>query len=418
MSRSPVGTLCDYQTVPGPLTVLDVVDLAVKLEDDATTRLKLNQGFEFFQAAVADDLIDSSQMDQFAWLLGQAIEKRGWMGFTTTGGGSHLAPDGAMWSSRELQARFGYYITADGYQVVAAKRQRETGGGVSSSPMPDLLVSSQRAQELLERFITQGGDLVQVGRHLQSEAAYKEWGLEETRWRKLTTTALASIYGEGTSEIDEFAKTNKHFVYSLGGPWPEYRDGDVRDADRAINVLRSFIERLEFANEPPGAHSPRTGSDAVLQATGPPVIFLVHGRDHGVRETVARFLEKAGGYDVVILDEQAGKGRTLVEKFEQHASAANYAVVLLTADDIGGPADTKEISGLQKRARQNVVFELGFFWGKIGRDRVAVLLDTGVEKPSDIDGLNYISIDEAGGWKGKLVKELVAADLDFDAARA
>jgi hypothetical protein len=404
----------------GPLSVLDVVDLAVRLEDHPETRLKLDQGYDFFRAAVAEDLIRGDQMDQCAWLLGQAIEKRGWMGFTSEGRGVHLAPQGAMWSSRELQARSGYYITADGYQVVAAKRQREARGGVSSSLMPDILVSRQRAQELLERFINQGSELVQAAGQLQDNASYDAWGLGETRWRDLTRTALASIYGEGSGKIDEFTRTNQHFIYGGGGHWTQYRDDDVRDAERAINILESFIERLEFANEPLGGPSPGPdpGSGLVSHAVGTPVIFLVHGRDHGVRETVARFLEKAGSYEVVILDEQAGKGRTLVEKFKQHASAANYAVVLLTADDIGGPADTTEISHLQKRARQNVVFELGFFWGKIGRNRVAVLLDGGVEKPSDIDGLNYIPIDEAGGWKGKLVKELVAGELDFDAARA
>ena len=88
--------------------------------------------------------------------------------------------------------------------------------------------------------------------------------------------------------------------------------------------------------------------------------------------------------------------------FEQHAAEAGFAVILLTGDDVGGPSDTE----LQPRARQNVVFEMGFFYGLLGRDYVAVLYERGVEKPSDIDGLVYIELDPAGAWKTALLQEL------------
>jgi predicted nucleotide-binding protein len=61
------------------------------------------------------------------------------------------------------------------------------------------------------------------------------------------------------------------------------------------------------------------------------------------------------------------------------------------------------------RARQNVVFEMGYFIGKLGRDRVFLLLENGVDKPGDLDGIVYTSFDNADGWKLKLVKELKAA---------
>jgi predicted nucleotide-binding protein len=111
-------------------------------------------------------------------------------------------------------------------------------------------------------------------------------------------------------------------------------------------------------------------------------------------------LEKAGR-EVVILHEQANKGRTLIEKFEQHAATAGNAVILLTADDVGGP----EGKDLHPRARQNVVFEMGFFYGRLGRERVAVLYEPTVEKPSDIDGIVYIQLDQAGAWKTALLAE-------------
>jgi predicted nucleotide-binding protein len=144
-------------------------------------------------------------------------------------------------------------------------------------------------------------------------------------------------------------------------------------------------------------------------------IFLAHGRDERTRETVARLLEKVGQgrHEVVTLQERTNRGRTLIEKFEEHAAQASYAVILLTGDDVGrgGPGE-----GLKPRARQNVIFEMGFFCGSIKRSRVAVLYEPGVERPSDVEGLAYIELDPAGAWKTALVRELCDAGLECDLA--
>ena len=117
-------------------------------------------------------------------------------------------------------------------------------------------------------------------------------------------------------------------------------------------------------------------------------------------------LEMATDRQVVILHEQANQGRTLIEKFEHHAGDASFAIVILTADDEGRARGDSE---LRHRGRQNVIFEMGFFFASLGRQRVVVLLDPGVEQPSDVQGLLYISIDNKGPWKSKLARELVAA---------
>jgi predicted nucleotide-binding protein len=136
-------------------------------------------------------------------------------------------------------------------------------------------------------------------------------------------------------------------------------------------------------------------------------IFVVHGHDHAVLHHVVRVLERATSREVTVLHEQANAGRTILEKFEAHAVAASYAVVLLTGDDEGSA-----VGGTPKpRGRQNVIFELGFFFGTLGRQRVAVLLAPGVEQPSDIAGLVYIAIDAAGAWKYELARELDAAGI-------
>ncbi len=84
----------------------------------------------------------------------------------------------------------------------------------------------------------------------------------------------------------------------------------------------------------------------------------------------------------------------------------------MTGDDEGGLAGGPK----RARARQNVVFELGFFFGKLGRKRVAVLLDRGVEQPSDLDGLVYISLED-GSWKHHLARELQTAGIPVDYSR-
>ncbi len=111
----------------------------------------------------------------------------------------------------------------------------------------------------------------------------------------------------------------------------------------------------------------------------------------------------------MILDEQPNRGQTIIEKLERHSSTA-FAVVLLTGDDIGGLRDAA-MDALQARARQNVILELGYMLGKLGRPVVAALYEPDVELPSDYRGVVYIPIDPAGEWKQALIKEFKAAEL-------
>lgn len=180
-------------------------------------------------------------------------------------------------------------------------------------------------------------------------------------------------------------------------------------------MILSLVERLPYAEDPNDATQPAASAVADENGAQEPVIFLVHGRNHGLRAEVAGFLERAGDHkqEVVILDEQASRGKTLVEKLESHAFSTQYAVILLTGDDEGG---LKGSGDLKARARQNVVFELGWFFAALNRENVAVLCEPDVERPSDIEGLVYIST--ADDWERLLVRELVHAGLDFDTRRA
>ena len=105
----------------------------------------------------------------------------------------------------------------------------------------------------------------------------------------------------------------------------------------------------------------------------------------------------------MILHEQSNQGRTIIEKFERHADVG-FAVVLLTPDDVGGlQTDT---GALEPRARQNVIFELGYFLGRLGRGGVCAITKGGVEIPSDYSGVLYIPLDDGGEWMAALTREL------------
>ncbi|HSY42449.1 MAG TPA: nucleotide-binding protein [Candidatus Acidoferrum sp.] len=140
-----------------------------------------------------------------------------------------------------------------------------------------------------------------------------------------------------------------------------------------------------------------------------PKIFLVHGQNEAIREMVARFIEKLG-CEAIILHEQPNQGKTIFQKFHDH-SAVEFAVVLLTGDDRGGRIDIS-FDGQSKRARQNVILEMGFFLGKLGAQNVCCLYEDGVELPSDYDGMLYVSLHT--DWKAGLVRELKSAGIKIN----
>lgn len=136
-------------------------------------------------------------------------------------------------------------------------------------------------------------------------------------------------------------------------------------------------------------------------------VFIVHGHNEAVNQEVARTIEKMG-LKAIILREQPNSGQTIIEKFESCAKDVRFAIILLTADD--------KIDGeVLFRARQNVVFEMGYFMGALGRKNVMCMVQDQVEKPGDIDGVIYTTIDSAGVWKYSMVKELKACGYNVDA---
>ena len=149
--------------------------------------------------------------------------------------------------------------------------------------------------------------------------------------------------------------------------------------------------------------------DANTVAQSSRKVFVVHGHDDHAKEMMARFLEK-NDFEAIVLHEQASGNKTIIEKIE-HFADVGFAIILLTPDDMG---KSKDGDNYQPRARQNVILELGYFMGKLGRNRVCAFKSGDLEIPTDFSGVIWNQLDNAGAWKQVLSKELSEAGYDLD----
>ena len=142
-------------------------------------------------------------------------------------------------------------------------------------------------------------------------------------------------------------------------------------------------------------------------------VFIVHGHDEEAKTKTARFVEKLG-LEAIILHERASSSKTIIEKIEKFSNIG-FGIVLYTPCDVGAKQTDK--LELNSRARQNVVFEHGYLIGKIGRENVCALVKGELEKPNDISGVVYITMDRSDAWQFQLAKEMKEANYDIDMNR-
>lgn len=186
-----------------------------------------------------------------------------------------------------------------------------------------------------------------------------------------------------------------------------------------IAILDGLLKKVRYMEEtqpgqPTSVSNVREASAS--EETGREV-FVVHGHDEAAKNAVARCLMKLD-LEPIILEEEPSRGKTIIEKLEAsyEADTLVFAVVIMTADDLG--AVKTDAENLQPRARQNVIMELGYSIGLLGRDRVCVLYQSGLEMPSDYHGVVFIALDAHEAWIPKLAQELNAAGVHVDLNKA
>ena len=158
------------------------------------------------------------------------------------------------------------------------------------------------------------------------------------------------------------------------------------------------------------------GPEALLEAVRAVLqqkIFVAYGHDEDAKNAVALLIKNLGLRDVVF-DEQPNVGHAVIDHFERHANVG-FAIALLTPDDVGGLKDKPD--DVKPRARQNVIFEFGYFIGKLGRQCVCALYKEGVELPSQYPDVLYLLMDQDGRWKYQLAKQIQNAGLNADLNR-
>lgn len=228
---------------------------------------------------------------------------------------------------------------------------------------------------------------------------------------------LLKWYDETCKVLDHvFVKGGSNYFYVSSGfevSSNYYSNGrHLRDMNipRAAGILRRLIKLIDEKHSS-GINNNLEKSPGLLLEPINNKVFVVHGHDESLREKVERLIEKIG-LEPVVLNKKANEGKTILEKIEAH-SGVDFAVVLFTPDDIGGAAKLQKHD--ETRPRQNVLLELGYFWGKIGRNRVCLLNAIGSNISSDLSGLGYVSVDERGAWRIELIRELRRAGYSVDA---
>lgn len=275
-----------------------------------------------------------------------------------------------------------------------------------SAKMPSLLIPKVEVEKKLQERIELGRSL--HSSEIRSEQELDKYRSENKKWNSYNTEYLSRCFdvqsiSESYSNVADWGSLRMN--PSLGQLIESFRKG----IEKKITELESILERLELI--PESSSIAPTQSVSSTKATDINSVFVVHGHDEIAKTNVARFVEKLG-LKAVILHEQPNKGQTIIEKFESNAAGVCFAIVLLTPDDLAAPKDTPNDTSL--RARQNVVLELGYFCGALGRDKVCVLYKEGVEIPSDYLGVVYTPLDNRDGWHLKLAKEMKEAGLNVD----
>ncbi len=225
-------------------------------------------------------------------------------------------------------------------------------------------------------------------------------------WVLLAGNYLGKAFGPDSPNIASVMNIGRYggFAMGTGEAWSDnHRAESLKTQIAKINVLIELLEtECELQKNDVVESEPNVKGRQ---------IFVIHGRDHPALRETTGFLGKLQ-QEVVVLPEKPGQGKTIVDKFEECANVG-FAVVLLTADDKSGVKSSAR-EGSHSRAHKNVIFGLGYFVGKLGKNRVCALFEPGVEIPSDCADVLYIEMDKKGAWHLQLAKELKAAGLPVD----
>ena len=235
-----------------------------------------------------------------------------------------------------------------------------------------------------------------------SDPRFKEWEFRADRF-------LAKHYGQESEERIRFSKVDFGEYHGQNDILAGIRCKSGLQEAKAI--FKVYLDELEQEDFDRAAERIKAVGGEVVKINNwvekkYDKVFIVHGHDNTLKQEVARIIEKQG-LEAVILSEQANGGKTIIEKIEEN-SDVGAAICLFTGDDYGR---AKDATSENLRARQNVVFEAGYFMGKLGRGNVILIASPDIEIPSDLQGVVYTNKDM---WQTDVLRELKAIGYNVD----
>lgn len=258
-------------------------------------------------------------------------------------------------------------------------------------------------------------ELLERQKDILSSIPINENAKESARVFKSDTIYLfTTFFGENNSFITDISKVtfDPYKLTKRAQSKKYYRAFSPENFEKCVKtataILDSAISNIKLQQELSiNQVSSKTVEKVIPKNTKK--VFIVHGHDDGLKNEVARFVENQK-LDAIILHEQVSRGNTIIEKIEAN-SDVGFAIILYTPCDVGRSSNSEQE---RPRARQNVIFEHGYFVAKLGRSNVVALHKGNVEIPNDLSGVVYTPYDEFGSWKRSIAHELNASGYTID----
>jgi len=253
----------------------------------------------------------------------------------------------------------------------------------------ELLISRDEAKSKLQERIQKGLEIKQS--EINSREAFDVAKNEYSKWNSFNTELFKRVFT--TEELaQEYSRWVGGVVLMREQSLGEKIVDLYKDIDQKIHRIDSIIERLELIPLSSVTSSATTETEQQAHTISKTKkVFVVHGHDEIAKTNLEVFLHEIG-LDPIVLHRQADEGLTIIEKFEKH-SDVGYAFILLTPDEItyikADEVKSDDKREKEFRARANVIFEFGYFVGKLGRSRVCCLYTGDVSLPSDVSGMIY-----------------------------
>ena len=239
-------------------------------------------------------------------------------------------------------------------------------------------------------------DLIDKTKNLPHRNAEKLDSLKRTAEMR-----IRKIFGDSSTYLKDLKFISFHpGVYYHGMDQSKYNESWYKGQRKMLNLLETIKEDLTL------------DSNKIIKKDRTKLsnkIFIVHGHDEEIKNQLEIFLNEIG-LEAIVLHRKPDEGMTIIEKFEKYSKDASYAFILLTPDDICYSVKKKEM-----RARQNVIFEFGYFVGKLGRGRVCCIYKENVSLPTDVSGMLYKKIQNKIEEKSlEILKELKKAGYNVE----